>query len=104
MNLSRSPRSGILVLAGFLFGLLFILTLLVASWGLRTVPAATSTTLSTAEVTASPRQPPPAPPDPSPLLRASLADLQADQARLSAQRTALSDELRRAVNQCKVAA
>jgi hypothetical protein len=90
-------------LAAFLFGLLFILTLLVGSWGLRAVPAVVSTTVTTAETTASPRQLPPAPLDPSPLLRASLADLQSDETRLSAQRVVLSDELRRKVEQCRVA-
>jgi hypothetical protein len=92
------------VLAGFLFGLLFILTLLVASWALRTVPAGVSTSVTAEEGASTPRQPPPAPPDPSPLLKASLADLQADATRLSAQRAALGEELRRQADRCKVAA
>jgi hypothetical protein len=99
----RYPRTGIFVLAAFLLGLLIILTLLIASWGLRTVPSLVSTTVTAAEVTAQPRQSPLAPPDPSPLLRASLADLQANETQLSAQRVALSDELRRKADQCKVA-
>lgn len=92
------------MLAGFLFGLLFILTLLVASWALRTVPAGVSTSVTAEEGASTPRQPPPAPSDPSPLLKASLADLQADATRLSAQRAALGEELRRQADRCKVAA
>ena len=103
MTSSRSPRNGIFVLAAFIFGLLFILALLIASWGLRTVPALVSTTVTAATVTAPPGQPPPAPSDPSPLLRTSLAELQGTEAKLSAQRAALGDELRRQVEQCKVA-
>ncbi len=103
MTPSRSPRNGIFVLAAFIFGLLFILTLLIASWGLRTVPALVSTTVTAAVATASPQPPPLAAPDPSPLLRTSLAELQAAEALLSAQRAALSNELRRQVEQCEVA-
>ena len=95
-------RDGFL-LAAFLFGVLVILTLLIASWCLRTVPALVSVTLATAEMIAPTPQPGPVPADPTPLLRASLADLQAGETRLSSQRTALSDELRRTVEQCRVA-
>src|SRR5476649_1072863 len=95
--------SGAFLLAAFLFGVLFILTLLIASWCLRTVPALVSVTLATAEVIAPTPQPAPVPADPTPLLRASLADLQAGETRLSSQRAALSDELRRTVEQCRMA-
>lgn len=97
----RSPPGGRFLLAAFLFGLLFIFLLLVASWFLRTMPSLLSLSLATAESPAVAPPPPAAPPDPSPMLKASLADLQADEARLAAQRASLSDDLKRKVEQCK---
>ena len=98
---NRRPRA--FWLASFLFGLLSILLLLVGAWFLRTVPSDSSTTVSTAEQPAPP-PPPSAAPDPTPVLRASLTDLQANQARLAAQLSALADDLKHKVAQCRTAA
>lgn len=101
---NRRPRA--FWLASFLFGLLSILLLLVGAWFLRTVPSDSSTRLSTAEQPTP--LPPPAAPDPTPdptlVLRASLADLQANQTRLAAQLSALNDDLKHKVAQCRTAA
>ena len=91
-------------MASLLFGVLSILLLLVASWFLRTVPSDASLVVSTAETSGLAPPPPQAvEPDPTPLLKASLTDLQANEARLAAQLAALNDEARRKLEQCRVA-
>jgi len=70
-------------LAALLFGLLLLLTLLIASWFLRAcVPVDPSTNLTTFETPAPPAPPPPA--DPTSVLKASLDDAAADEKKLKA--------------------
>jgi hypothetical protein len=88
-------------MAAFLFGVLSILLLLLASWFLRTMPAGFSMAVSTSEQLASP-PPLTETPDPTPVLKASLTDLEANQARLAAQLAALNDEAKRKFEQCRV--
>lgn len=91
------------LVAAFLVGLLSILLLLLTSWFLRAIPGVASMNVTTAESLMA-RPPPPARPDPTPLLRASLADLQADQTRLAAQLAALNADVRHKAEQCRTAA
>src|ERR1700758_2955184 len=82
--------------AALLFGLMFVLAVLVALWLLRAgVPVDPSTTLSTLETPAPPAPPPP--PDPTPTLKASLDDAQAEEKKLKAELAALQDGLQHKV-------
>jgi hypothetical protein len=95
-----TPGEGRLLLAALLFGLLFILAILIASWFMRTASSLVALNVTTGESGAAAPLPDAAP-DPGPLLRASLADLRTDETRLSAERAALSDDLQRKAGQCK---
>src|SRR5262245_36527312 len=87
-------------LAALLMGLLLILALLIVSWFLRAcAPVEPSTSLSMIETPAPP--PPEAPPDPTPLLRASLDDAHADGRKLSGELAALEADISRKVALCK---
>ncbi|HEY6716627.1 MAG TPA: hypothetical protein VI232_09805, partial [Reyranella sp.] len=87
-------------LAALLFGLLLLLTLLIASWFLRAcAPVDSSMNLTTFETPAPPAPPPPA--DPTSALKASLDDAQADEKQLKAELAALQADLRNKVAQCK---
>jgi hypothetical protein len=87
-------------LAALLFGLLLLLTLLIASWFLRAcAPVDSSMNLTTFETPAPPAPPPPA--DPTLVLKASLDDAQADEKQLKAKLAALQADLRNKVAQCK---
>ncbi len=83
-----------------LFGLLLLLLILLTSWLLRAcAPVDPSTSVSTLETPAPPA--PPAPPDPTPLLKASLDDVQSNGKTLKAELAALEDNLKKKVEQCK---
>jgi hypothetical protein len=87
-------------LRGLLFGLLLLLLLLITSWLLRAcAPVDPTVNLATLETPAPP--PPEAPPDPTPVLKASLNDAQADENRLKAELAALQDDLKDKIAQCK---
>ena len=87
-------------LAALLMGLLFILALLIASWLLRTcAPVEPSARVVMFE--AEPLPPPPAPADPTPVLKASLDDAAADGRKLAAELAALETDIRRRLAQCK---
>lgn len=87
-------------LAALLLGVLLLLALLIASWFLRTcAPVDPSTNLTMLE-TPAPLAPPP-PPDPTSVLRASLADAQADDKKLQAELAALQADLKSKVALCK---
>jgi len=87
-------------LAAFLFGLLLLLALLLASWFLRAcAPVEPSTNLSMLETPAPPAPPPP--PDPTPVLKAALDGVQADEKNLKAELAALAADLRNREAQCK---
>ena len=75
-------------MAALLMGLLLILALLIVSWFLRAcAPVGPSTNLSMLETPAPPA--PEAPPDPTPILKASLDNSEADGQKLSAELAAL---------------
>src|SRR5476651_104144 len=83
-----------------LFGLLLLLMLLITSWLLRAcAPVDPSTSVATLETDAPPAPPPP--PDPTPLLKASLDDVQSDEKKLKVQLAALEADLKNKVEQCK---
>jgi hypothetical protein len=87
-------------LAAFLFGLLLMLALLLASWFLRAcVPVEPSTNLSMLEALAPPAPPPP--PDPTPTLKATLEGVQADERHLKIELAALSADFKNRLAQCK---
>jgi hypothetical protein len=87
-------------LAALLFGVLLVLTLLIASWFLRACAPWDPSMNFTAVETPAPPAPPP-PPDPTPALKASLDDLQLDEKKFSAELAALQADVRNKVAQCK---
>jgi hypothetical protein len=87
-------------LAALLFGLLLLLALLIGSWLLRAcAPVDPSTSLSILEAAAPPQ--PPAPADPTPVLKASLEDAEADARKLKVELAALEADLKNRLAQCK---
>jgi hypothetical protein len=85
-----------------LWGLLFLILLLLASWLLRAcAPVDPSLNVATHETPAPPAPEPP--PDPTPVLKASLNDAQADEKRLKAELAALQDDVKHKVAMCKPA-
>src|SRR5215217_7488735 len=86
-------------LAALLMGLLLILALLIVSWFLRAcAPVEPSTSLALRQAPAPPA--PEAPPDPTPLLKASLDSSKADGKKLSAELAALEADIRTKAAQC----
>lgn len=87
-------------LSALLFGLLLLLLLLLTSWLLRAcIPVDPSLRVATHETPAPPA--PEAPPDPIPLLKASLDDEKADEQKLKAELASLQAELNTKLDQCK---
>lgn len=87
-------------LSALLFGLLLLLLLLLTSWLLRAcVPVDPSLNIATHETPAPPA--PEAPPDPTPLLKASLDEEKADEQKLKAELASLQAELKTKLEQCK---
>ena len=87
-------------LSALLFGLLLLLLLLIASWLLRAcIPVDPTLNVATFETPAPPA--PEAPPDPTPLLKASLEEAQDDDKRLKAEFAALQADLKNKLDQCK---
>lgn len=87
-------------LSALLFGLLLLLLLLMTSWLLRACsPVDPTLNVATMETPAPP--PPEAPPDPTPVLKASLDDAQADENKLKIELAALEASLKDKVEQCK---
>jgi hypothetical protein len=83
-----------------LFGLMFLILLLMASWLLRAcAPVDPSLNVATLETPAPPAPEPP--PDPTPLLKASLDDEQAAEKKLKLELAALQDDLKHKVDMCK---
>jgi hypothetical protein len=83
-----------------LWGLLFLILLLFASWLLRAcAPVDPSLNVATMETPAPPAPEPP--PDPTPLLKASLDDAQAEEKKLKAALAALQDDIKHKVAMCK---
>jgi hypothetical protein len=83
-----------------LWGLLFLILLLLASWLLRAcAPVDPSLNVATHETPAPPAPEPP--PDPTPVLKASLDDAQADEKKLKAELAALQDDIKHKVAMCK---
>jgi hypothetical protein len=90
-------------LAALLMGLLLMLALLIVSWFLRAcAPVEPATRLSVFQADA-PATPEP-PPDPTPLLKASLDHAEADGRQRAAELAALESDLRRRLAQCKAPA
>lgn len=86
--------------AALLMGLLLVVALLIASWFLRTcAPVEPSGHVSTLQAEAPPAPPPP--PDPTPMLRASLDDVEGDGKKLATELAALEADIRRRLAQCK---
>jgi hypothetical protein len=86
--------------SALLFGLLLLLLLLMTSWLLRACsPVDPTLNVATMETPAPP--PPEAPPDPTPVLKASLDDAQADESKLKLELAALEASLKDKVEQCK---
>ena len=87
-------------LSALLFGLMLLVLLLLASWLLRTcAPVDPSLNVALHETPAPPA--PEAPPDPTPLLKASLDSAKGDSDRLKAELAALEAEIRDKVAMCK---
>ncbi len=87
-------------LSALLFGLLLLLLLLATSWLMRAcAPVGPDVTIATHETPAPP--PPEAPPDPTPLLKASLDNAEANEGKLKAELAALELELRNKIAACK---
>jgi hypothetical protein len=87
-------------LSGLLFGLMLLLLLLITSWLLRAcAPVDPSTSLATLETPAPPALP--VPPDPTPALKASLDDAQADGNKLKIELAALEQDLKGKEELCK---
>src|SRR5471030_3227083 len=87
-------------LSGLLFGLMLLLLLLITSWLLRAcAPVDPSLNVATLETPAPPA--PEAPPDPTPVLKASLDDVQADEKKLRIQLAALEQDLKGKEEMCK---
>jgi hypothetical protein len=83
-----------------LWGLLFLILLLLASWLLRACAATDpSLNIATHETEAPPAPPPP--PDPTPVLKASLDDARAEEKKLKAELAALQDGIKHKVAMCK---
>ncbi|MCW5732874.1 MAG: hypothetical protein KIS73_02045 [Enhydrobacter sp.] len=83
-----------------LFGLMFLILLLMASWLLRAcAPVDPSLNVATIETPAPPAPEPPA--DPTPVLKASLDDEQAAEKKLRLELAALQDDLKQKVAMCK---
>lgn len=83
-----------------LFGLMFLILLLMASWLLRAcAPVDPSLTVATIETPAPPAPEPP--PDPTPVLKASLNDEQSAEKKLRLELAALQDDLKQKVAMCK---
>lgn len=83
-----------------LFGLMFLILLLMASWLLRAcAPVDPSLSVATIETPAPPAPEPP--PDPTPVLKASLDDEQATEKKLKLELAALQDDLKHKVDMCK---
>ena len=87
-------------LSALLFGLLLLLLLLMTSWLLRAC-SPVDPTLNVATLETPPPPAPEAPPDPTPVLKASLDDAQADENKLKAELAALETSLKDKVAQCK---
>jgi hypothetical protein len=81
-------------------GLLLVLALLIVSWFLRTC-ASVETSDNVVMREAEPVPAPPAPPDPTPMLKASLDEAAADGRKLAVELAALDADLKRRVAQCK---
>jgi len=93
-------RGGPQWLAALLFGVLLLLALLIASWFLRAcAPVDPSTHLTILETPAPPAPPPPV--DPTPALKASLDDAQADENKLKAELAVVQTDLGKKVALCK---
>jgi len=89
-------------LAALLFGVLFVLQIIIMSWLLRTItPIEPSMNVAILEAPLPPSLPPPL--DPTPTLKASLLDVKADAERLTAQLAALSDDIKYKAEQCRPA-
>jgi hypothetical protein len=87
-------------LSGLLVGVLLLLLLLMTSWLLRAcAPVDPSLSVATFETPAPPA--PEAPPDPTPLLKASLDDAQADEKKLKVALAALQEDLKGKEEMCK---
>jgi len=87
-------------LSGLLFGLLLLLLLLITSWLLRACsPVDPTLNVATFETPAPPA--PEAPPDPTPLLKASLDEAAGDDKRLKAELASLQTDLKAKLDQCK---
>jgi hypothetical protein len=87
-------------LGALLFGLLLLLLLLIASWLLRAcAPVDPSLNVATQETEAPPAPPPP--PDPTPVLKASLDDIQTDEKKLRLVLASLEADLKNKVAMCK---
>ena len=87
-------------LSGLLFGLMLLLLLLITSWLLRAcAPVDPSLNVATFETPAPPA--PEAPPDPTPVLKASLDDVQADEKKLRLELAALEKDLKGKEEMCK---
>jgi hypothetical protein len=82
-----------------LWGLLFLVLLLLASWLLRAcAPVDPSLNVATQETPAPPAPEPP--PDPTPVLKASLDDAQADEKKLKAELASLQNDIKHKVALC----
>src|SRR4029079_710704 len=82
-----------------LWGLLFLILLLFASWLLRAcAPVDPSLNVATQETPAPP--PPEAPPDPTPVLKASLDEAQTDEKKLKAELASLQNDIKHKVALC----
>ncbi|MDI1288006.1 MAG: hypothetical protein PSV46_26745 [Reyranella sp.] len=87
-------------LSALLFGLLLLLLLLITSWLLRACsPVDPTLNVATFETPAPPA--PEAPPDPTPLLKASLDEAEGDDKRLKVELAALQNDLKTKLDQCK---
>lgn len=87
-------------LSALLFGLLLLLLLLITSWLLRAC-SPVDPTLNVATFETPAPTPPEAPPDPTPLLKASLDEAQGDDRRLKAELLTLQANLKTKLDQCK---
>jgi hypothetical protein len=86
--------------SALLFGLLLLLLLLITSWLLRAcAPVDPTMNLATLETPAPP--PPELPPDPTPVLKASLDDAHADENKLKAELAALEAQIKDKLAMCK---
>ena len=87
-------------LAALLMGLLLVLALLIASWFLRTC-ASVESSAEFVMREAEPLPAPPAPLDPTPVLKASLEEAAADGRKLSTELAALEADIKRRLALCK---